>query len=329
MVSVLKLKLAQGQTSTGTSNPDAYNEYLIGRQHRRSNTPEALQHAIAAFQRAVAFDPHYATAYAALASAEYHLADITADSTGFKVAKSHAAQAIVEGPDQAEGYAVRGSIRSRVDWDWAGALSDLQKAVVLNPGDGGIQHAYGTLLGLLGRLPEATAALKMATRLDPLATAAWDDLGLVLMASRDFRSARQAFARELEIEPDEPYALDNLGNLQLISRAPAEALATFRKISEAPLRDAGIAMAEHSLGNDRQSQQALEAAIAKGAQGFASQIADVYAWRNENDKALAWLERAHEQHDGGLAELNMDVLLASLRDDPRFKALRRQINLPE
>jgi TolB-like protein/tetratricopeptide (TPR) repeat protein len=329
VVSVLKLKLAQGQRTNGTSNPDAYNQYLLGRQHQRSETPEGLQRAIEAYQRAVALDPHYAAAYAGLASAEYQRADRTADPTGLKVAKSHAVQAIVEGPDQAEGYAVRGSIRSRADWDWTGALSDLERAVALNPGDARIQHSYGTLLGLLGRFPEAIAALTAATRLDPLSSAAWDDLGLVLMASRDYRGAHQAFARELEIQPDDPFALDNLGNLQLVTRVPAEALATYRKISEAPLRDTGIAMAEHSLGNDRQSQQALDAAIANGAHGYASQIADVFAWRNEKDKAFEWLERAHEQHDGGLAELNTDVLLASLHDDPRFKALRRQINLPD
>jgi TolB-like protein/Flp pilus assembly protein TadD len=329
VVSMLKLKLAQGQRTNGTSNPDAYNQYLLGRQHQRSDTADGRQRAVAAYQRAIALDPHYAAAYAGLASAEYRLADLTADPTGLKIAKSHAAQAILDGPDQAEGYAVRGSIRSRADWDWTGALSDLEKAVALNPGDAGIQHSYGTLLGLLGRFPEATAALTTATRLDPLSTAAWDDLGLVLMAKRDYQGARHAFGRELEIQPDDPFALDNLGNLQLITSAPADALATYRKISEVPLRDAGIAMAEHSLGNDQQSQQTLDEAITEGAQGFASQIADVFAWRNEKDKAFEWLERAYEQHDGGLAELTTDVLLASLHEDPRFKALRRQINLPD
>lgn len=47
------------------------------------------------------------------------------------------------------------------------------------------------------------------------------------------------------------------------------------------------------------------------------------------DEAFAWLERAHEQHDGGLAELHTDVPLASLHDNLRFKALRRRINLPD
>ena len=329
VVSVLKLKLVQGQRTKGTSNPDAYNEYLLGRQHERKETQDELQRASAAYRQAVALDPHYAAAIAGLASAEYRLADITSDPKGFNIAKSDAAQAIVEGPDQAEGYAVSGGIRSRVDWDWAGALADLQKAVALSPGDAGVQHSYGTLLGLLGRFPEATAALRTATRLDPLSSSAWDDLGLVLMASLDYRGARQAFGRELEIQPEDPYALDNLGNLQLIARDPAEALATYGMISEAPLRNAGVAMAEHSLGHEQQSQHALETAIAKGTRGFASQIADVFAWRNQKDEAFEWLERAYEQHDGGLAELNTDVLLASLHDDPRFTALRRKINLPD
>jgi Flp pilus assembly protein TadD len=180
-------------------------------------------------------------------------------------------------------------------------------------------------LGLLGRFPEAIDALRTATKLNPLSSSAWDDLGLVFMASRDYRGARQAFGRELEIQPEDPYALDNLGNLQLITGDATEALATYRKISEPALRNTGMAMAEYSLGHEQQSQQAL----AKGAQGFASQIADVFAWRQQKDEALAWLERAHKQHDGGLAELNTDVLLASLHDDPRFKALRRRINLPD
>jgi TolB-like protein/Tfp pilus assembly protein PilF len=329
VVSVLKLKLMQGQGTKGTGNPDAYNAYLLGRQHQRKETQEELRRAIAAYQRAVALDPHYAAAIAGLASAEYQMADITADLTGLNVAKRDAAQAIVEGPDQAEGYAVRGSIRSRVDWDWAGALADLEKAIALSPGDAGVQHSYGTLLGLLGRFPEATTSLRTATRLDPLSPSAWDDLGLVLMASRDYQGARQAFGRELEIQPEDPYGLDNLGTLQLITRDPAAALATYGKISEAPLRDTGVAMAEHSLGHERQSQQALETAIATGTRGFASQIADVFAWRNQKDEAIEWLERAREQHDGGLAELNTDVLVTSLYDDPRFTALRRKIHLPD
>jgi hypothetical protein len=89
----------------------------------------------------------------------------------------------------------------------------------------------------------------------------------------------------------------------------------------------GIALAEHSLGHPRESQQALERLIADYAQDSAMQIADVYAWRGENDKAFQWLDRAYAQHDGGMSDLAYDPLLVSLHADPRFDALVRRIGV--
>ena len=53
------------------------------------------------------------------------------------------------------------------------------------------------------------------------------------------------------------------------------------------------------------------------------------AWRGENDKALAWLERAYDQHDGGLLRLDTEPMLAGVRKDPRYPALRRKMGFPE
>ena len=61
---------------------------------------------------------------------------------------------------------------------------------------------------------------------------------------------------------------------------------------------------------------------------WAYQIAQVYAWRGENDKAFEWLERAYRQRDGGLTYLPYDRLLASLHTDPRFRGLLRKLRLP-
>jgi hypothetical protein len=88
-------------------------------------------------------------------------------------------------------------------------------------------------------------------------------------------------------------------------------------------------MAEHTLRNAKESQQALEELVAKHAQEAAWQIAEVFAWRGESTKAFEWLERAYQQRDGGLSEVKVDVLLASLHGDPRFKALLRKMHLPE
>jgi hypothetical protein len=45
--------------------------------------------------------------------------------------------------------------------------------------------------------------------------------------------------------------------------------------------------------------------------------------------AFEWLQRAYMQRDGGLVEIKVDLLLADLRSDPRYKALLRKMNLPE
>jgi len=92
---------------------------------------------------------------------------------------------------------------------------------------------------------------------------------------------------------------------------------------------AGRAMAEHSLGHAAASQQALDEHIAKYSQGAAYQVAEVYAWRGEKDKAFAWLDRAVAQHDGGLSFFKSDPLIASLRGDPRYGVMLRTLKLPE
>ena len=87
-------------------------------------------------------------------------------------------------------------------------------------------------------------------------------------------------------------------------------------------------MAEHTLGNAGESQRALDELIAKYAHDSAFQIAEVYAWRGEADKAFEWLERAYVQHDGGLAFIKPDPLFQGLHTDPRYAAMLKKLGLP-
>jgi serine/threonine-protein kinase len=60
-----------------------------------------------------------------------------------------------------------------------------------------------------------------------------------------------------------------------------------------------------------------------------TEVAEVYAWRGEKNKAFEWLERAYVQRDGGLTDIKFDPRLDSLRADPRYKAFLRKMKLPE
>ncbi|MGO8924117.1 MAG: TPR end-of-group domain-containing protein [Xanthobacteraceae bacterium] len=58
-------------------------------------------------------------------------------------------------------------------------------------------------------------------------------------------------------------------------------------------------------------------------------MATTYAYRREKDKAFEWLERAYVARDSGLVTFVFrDPLLTNLRDDPRYKAILKKMNLP-
>jgi serine/threonine protein kinase len=333
VVAALKLKLAPAQqlfSSHRTANTEAYNEYLLGRQfHDRTNL-DGYTRAVAAYRKAIVLDPNYSAPYAYLAFAEAYLADFASDPRAAnQQALADAERAVTLAPDQAGGYVARGYFRAINNWDWAGAETDLERALAFDAGDITAQRRYAWLLASVGRLPEAIAAAKNATRLDPLSHSAWQYLGYYLLGNREFPAAREAIGRALEIHPENSFALKDLGILQLLERDAQEALATFRQNKLEIFRLAGVAMAEHTLGQTIASQQALGQLIAKHTQDGADQIAQVYAWRGEKDHSFEWLEQAYKQHDGGLSSVKFDLLLSSLRDDPRYKALLHKLNLPE
>jgi serine/threonine-protein kinase len=178
-------------------------------------------------------------------------------------------------------------------------------------------------------LPEAIAVTRKAIELDPLSHSAWQTLTIYLVSSREFNAVHEASRRALELSPQSDFSLNDLGTLQLLEGNPMGALETFRRIDNEGFRLSSVAMAEHTLGHAGESQQDLEQLIAQHAKEAAFQIAELYAWRGERDKAFEWLERAYQQRDGGLSDIKTDPPLASLRGDPRYEAFLRKMNLPE
>lgn len=330
VVSALQVKLAAAQQapySHRTSNLEAYNQYLVGRQFFRRGTIDGFRRAAAAFRKAVELDPRYAAAYAELAVAEAFALESN-DAAHEQRALAVADKAVELAPDQPEPYARRGMMRVRT-WDWNGARADFEKALALDAGDSEIEAQYGQLLDALGQLPRAVAAAKKATELDPLSDWAWVSLSLYLIESHQFAAAHEALRRLIEILPEAEFPLSWLGILQLSEGKAREALTTFQSINEDGLRLSGIAMAEHSLGHARESQQALDQYIATAGEAGAYGLAEIYAWRGEKDKAFEWLDRAYQQRDSTMGDFRNDATLVSLHGDPRFAAMLRKMNLPQ
>jgi TolB-like protein/tetratricopeptide (TPR) repeat protein len=330
VVSALKVQLTGSVAATrghGTTNPEAYNAFLLGRQLHSQQTAAGWRQAIEEFKKAISLDPRYADAYAELALSEYSLSDQTSDVALGKSAEQAAQRAIDLDPQLANSYSVRGYLRASLHFDWAGAQADHRQALALEPSSSRVLSRYSENLMNIGRLDEAAATYRKAIEQDPLSNASWSNLGIALTALGNTAAAYDAFRHALAIRST-PLGNSNLAILQLIDGKARESLATSQAIAYDVFRNAGVAMAEHTLDNAKASQQALEKLIATDAGDAAYQVAEVYAWRGEKDKAFEWLERAYRQQDGGLESTKIDPLLASLRSDPRFTVLLRKLNFP-
>jgi tetratricopeptide (TPR) repeat protein len=141
--------------------------------------------------------------------------------------------------------------------------------------------------------------------------------------------ARAAFARALAINPNYSVARVHLAFVELHDGRLEQALAETRQIQERDWQLLATGIVQYSLHHTQESQQALDEVIKTQASEMAYQIAEIYAWRGKKDEAFAWLDRAFTQRDGGLTQLKLDDLMASLRPDPRYKAFLRKMNLPE
>jgi serine/threonine protein kinase/Flp pilus assembly protein TadD len=329
VVASLKLKLLAAASDPHRSDsPEAYNQFLLGRQLNRRGNLEDVERAVSAYQEAIALDPNYAAAYAGLSFTETAIGASTQDAARFALARDAAEKALQLAPQLVDGYRARAQFRLET-LDFAGARADSETALSLAPGESAVQSLYGVQIAAFGKIPQAITAMKKAIDLDPLSGYAWANVGLFQTETHDYPAARASIERAIAINPSADSFHFLLGQLDLLQGRLAEAQAEFQKQGAEANRRLGLAMVEHASGHDKQSQAALKELIAKNSGDSAYQIANVYAWRGEKDKAFEWLERAYQQRDSGLNGIAYDPLLASLKDDPRYSALLTKLRLSD
>jgi len=335
VVAALKVHLLPSQQSLRselrTSNLEAYDLYLQGRESYNQGDPASYQRAVTLFRHAVALDSRYAAAYASLALAEFWSADADPSTytAGYERGLAAAQKSVALAPDEAAGYSARGFLRAVNRFDFAGARADLAKAEALNAGDANVLHRSAIVLAVLGDLPSAIDREQKALALDPLSAEICMRLAFFYVAAQRFAEARPLYEKALAIAPNSVRAQFNLGDLDLLEHRPAEALVAYRKTALESFSLSGQAKAEYTLGHDEVSRELLAELVAKHGNYAAYAIARNYAWRGDSGKALEWLERAYTLRDPGLSWIKIDYSFRSLHDDARYRALLRKMNLPE
>jgi DNA-binding winged helix-turn-helix (wHTH) protein/Flp pilus assembly protein TadD len=324
-------------TNSYTLNAAAYELYMKGRYYWNKLTPPDIRKSIEFFQQAIDLDPNYALAHMGLGEA-YRSLPITSDAPpkeAFPLAKAAEARALEIDESLADAHANLVFTKFWYDWDWDGAEIEAHRALALNPNSADAHRAYAHLLSDLGRHDEAIAEAARARELDPLALITRTlESQFLYYAGRDVE-AREKLTKTLEISPNFWVARLTLGKIYLRAGEYAEAVAEFTAARDfsggntEPISLIGYTWA--LAGNRAQALAVLDELHALSTQRYVPphNIAMVYNGLGEDDKALAWLERAFDERDVRLSFLKVDSKWDRFRSHPRFADLIRRVGLPQ
>ena len=321
--------LGNGPKARGT-NVEAYNAYLQAEYFFNQGSKEDLESAVGYYQQSLALDPDYAMAWARLAAAQvWRAANVYVPlDEGFRIAREAAERALELDANLAEAHSVLGTIRTVFEWDWTGAETEIKRALALEPGNAAAVQRAGGLAFTLGRQEEAVQLNRRAVELDALNVYAWRGLGVSSWYAGRLDEADVALTKALELSPEYPTLHSYRSWVYLSQGQPEEALAEAERETHPANRLQALAVADHALGRDQDADAALGELIEQHQDGWAFQIAEVYASRGDADQAFAWLERAYSQRDTGLSLVKGDPLLRSIEGDPRYAAFLKKMGLP-
>lgn len=327
----LELKLLGANASGPRTNALAYQAYLQARDSFGSDSNKAtLRDALDHSDEAIKLDLNYAPAWALRSRllsgmAAYGLIDT---QHGYQQARADGEHAIALDPNLASGYLALGWIQMSHDWDWRRAEASLTKAAELEPGNVDVLRYKAALYTTLGRINDALELSREVVAVDPLHARSYSHLGYQFYFVGQYEEAKAALQKALELNPDKEEDHLIRGQILLAQRRPDAALAQMQQERGRVWKQFGQALAYHDLGRKHDSDAAVESLIAENQHDAAYQIAQVYAYRDEADRAFEWLELAYARHDPGLACIKYDPLLSNLRRDLRYEYLLKKMHLP-
>ncbi len=316
--------------------PEAYEAYLKGRVYLHKLAPEQLETAMQYFQLAREKDPNYALAYTGIASVwgyRGHLGVVPPREAWPKV-KAATLKVIELDGTLAEVHELLGNISFYWDWDWPAAEREYQRAIELNPNNPDARRMYSGFLAAMGRREEALAAIQRCLELDPHNSRFQANFGMRLLDLGRYEDAIAQLQKVLRTDPNFPHAHGILSEAfhkkGMYEEELAEAKKFFALLGDSEVAEA-LARGYGQGGYAGAMRLAAETLAARSKRTYVkpTQVAHLYAYAGEKDRALDWLEKAYQERASQLVTINVAPGWDSLRDAPRFQSLLRRMNFLE
>jgi TolB-like protein/DNA-binding winged helix-turn-helix (wHTH) protein/Tfp pilus assembly protein PilF len=315
------------------TNPQAFQDYLQGRQYWATRSEQGLHKAIEFFNRAIEEDPGDARSYAGLAHCYivfpllYNVPHLDA----YAKARVAAKRALELDPSLAEAHLANAEILLNQDWDFAGAEQEFQRTLALNPNYATGHQWYGEYLSVRGRREEAIREMQTTLALDPLSPVVHHQAGQTYQQARQYDRALAEYQQALALNPNFNTSYESMSWAYRRKGKYDEAIEALRRAVPSWEPDfPGITAALVQL--DEAYKKGGKAGFLRGAMEFhrhyarpAYYLARDYVDLGQKDKAYTWLARTYQERDPELFFIFTDPEFAGMRSEPRFQELVRKI----
>jgi len=292
---------------------------------------QGFQDGISYAKQAIAKQPDFADAYAAMAIwyVQFSFAGPLAPKDFMPKAKAAARKAIELDDTTSLAHAALGLVLYRFDWDWTAAEKEFRRALEINPSFADGHRMFGVFLSAMGRTAEALEELEEARKLDPLSTQVLLNFAAAYRDSGQNERAIAEFQAALAKSPTLGRAHAELGEAYL---AHGDLDASIRELQAAGRSLRTLAYLGHAYavsGNRTEAHKILGELDGLSRQRFVSpfDIAGVQAGLGQIEGAIASLAKACDIRDPEVSRLLVDRRMETLRSDVRFRALERRVGL--
>lgn len=299
-------------------------------------TREGLDRAKPQFEEAIARDPEFALAHDSLAELFWWegFLGLTSPKEAFSKGVWAAMRVLEIDSGLAETHALLGMYRKEISYDWREVEREMAKALELNPASPVVRFRYA-LSGLMpsGRVREAAQELERVLELDPLSVNVrmWF-VEMLHFAGENGRALEQA---RIVAEMDAGFWWGHmaLGQILLALGRLEEGLGALRQAASLsgghPIILGWLGMALGMAGEEREARAMLEGLERARGRVYIppTSLAWIHLGLGETEEAFAWMDRAADERDPILIPLKNYWFFDPLREDPRYRALLRRLNL--
>ena len=313
-----------------SSDPEAYDDFMVGLRESSSGKQEVLLSAADHLSSAIERDPEFALAHAWLSHVATQLYFYNGQRSWLDKAEQHCRRALALDPGLPEGHWAHSAIlwSPAKNFQHAEAIAALKQVLAARPN---FDRALGRLAGIclhIGRFREALLAHEHMQRLNPKGRS--NNLEFIALYSGDFGRAEELAAAWLKAVPENwigwwfgPQPPLMMGNLALAEQRLEAALKVH---PDEPVMVSLQGMLHARRGETVEAlacvRNALDLPITVGhAHHTYYQVACVYAVLGETDKAMAWLQRSVDTGFPCSPFFRLDPHLENLRQESAFTRL--------